>query len=825
MDVYKMSNTSTHDFKQYTMYAERALFMSDLDQNSSDAESNCMNVRHASGSHNSTSVFLYDKYNGLPDTLIINMVAYVCLLILFIILRRIAWDYGRLALVSRTEDSRRFKNRPQRYNVWTSLFYGERHSRTTTETSFESVDHSVASQDKGLFMWIKAYWQLRDVDILRKCGKDAIQYLSFQRYLMIYIAIITILSVGIILPINFMGNLLGTALDFGHTTIANLKPENPVLWVHAVMAVLYLVIVIAVLRHFSINLDTEENEQVTRTLMVSNIPKNKCFHSPILQHFQEAYPEVNVTDIQFAYDIAGLVKLDRDRLRAMDARSYCEMELRTAGERPQMNPSICGHCCCCCPKVDAINFYQQEEAELKKACEEEKVTSYQKPLGISFISLASDSQAHKIHTDFRASCKGTHNPQMSSMYQELGVQNWVMHFAPSPENICWENLSVPDWRWWTNAICINGTLVILLFFLTTPIMFLHTLDLLKIDLKKVEKLHSAYLVQFLPTLLLWILSALLPNIVYWSDRLIGHWTKTAEHHAVMRKTFIFLLLMVLILPSLGLTSAKALFQWIVMGQSRSLQWRCIFLPGNGSFFVNYIITAAFIGTALELMRFSELLVYGIRLLLARSMAERAAVRKAVLWDFQYGIQYAWMLCIIAITVSYSIPCPLVCPFGLLYLLLKHAVDRYNIFFVYNPSRINRHIHGSAVTFVLWAVILLQFNVVFFTGLRTEGFSPVFIFSCVALFITLMIFVGRISFGWFRHLKPAKYRTFDAFGNEDISTDDRTQDVYVSRPFVARVLTKNLSEELEQDEADAGGQTSYGSMESGDNPSTPLTGNN
>ena len=58
-----------------------------------------------------------------------------------------------------------------------------------------------------------------------------------------------------------------------------------------------------------------------------------------------------------------------------------------------------------------------------------------------------------------------------------------------------------------------------------------------------------------------------------------------------------------------------------------MPFRCIFLPGNGSFFVNYIITAAFIGTALELMRFSELLVYGIRLLLARSMAERAAVRK------------------------------------------------------------------------------------------------------------------------------------------------------------------------------------------------------
>jgi hypothetical protein len=61
-------------------------------------------------------------------------------------------------------------------------------------------------------------------------------------------------------------------------------------------------------------------------------------------------------------------------------------------------------------------------------------------------------------------------------------------------------------------------------------------------------------VQFLPTLILWIVSSLLPNIVYYSDYyLVGHWTRTAEHHAVMRKTFTYLVLMVLILPSLGLT--------------------------------------------------------------------------------------------------------------------------------------------------------------------------------------------------------------------------------------------------------------------------------
>lgn len=37
--------------------------------------------------------------------------------------------------------------------------------------------------------------------------------------------------------------------------------------------------------------------------------------------------------------------------------------------------------------------------------------------------------------------------------------------------------------------------------------------------------QSAVLVAFLPTILLWTFSALLPNAVYYSDQFVGHWTK------------------------------------------------------------------------------------------------------------------------------------------------------------------------------------------------------------------------------------------------------------------------------------------------------------
>lgn len=37
--------------------------------------------------------------------------------------------------------------------------------------------------------------------------------------------------------------------------------------------------------------------------------------------------------------------------------------------------------------------------------------------------------------------------------------------------------------------------------------------------------QNALLMQFLPTLLLWMFTALLPNVVYYSDQYVGHWTR------------------------------------------------------------------------------------------------------------------------------------------------------------------------------------------------------------------------------------------------------------------------------------------------------------
>jgi len=76
-----------------------------------------------------------------------------------------------------------------------------------------------------------------------------------------------------------------------------------------------------------------------------------------------------------------------------------------------------------------------------------------------------------------------------------------------------------------------------------------------------------------------------------------------------------------------------------------------------------------------------------------------------------------MLLLFAMVIMYSISCPLITPFGLVYFILKHLVDKHNLAFVYAPSKINKSVHRSAINFVIFCVTLLQVFMTSFSFIR------------------------------------------------------------------------------------------------------------
>lgn len=703
---------------------------------------------------NKTDIQYINNWEGIPENLLLNVVSWLLLLTLFSMLRKRAWNYGRIALVQKTEEK------------WTQLLYGTTDGGVGASDmgdSTTSLDSSI-QVDQGFCNWLVAIFKIKDTNIAQKCGPDAIQYLQFQKHIILYVFILMVISVTVVLPVNFQGDLQGDETTFGHTTLSNLKPDSPLLWIHVTLAILYLPLGIIIMRRFSVNIKVTEREgqRRSRTLMITNIPRKNCDKDDLMRHFREAYPEVEIHDIQLAFDVGKVSSLERNRSDAFEAKTYCENHLKTTGVRLEMKPFRCGNLCSCCnvfdcPSVDALEYYVEEEHRLREKVDSERIAALKKPLGIAFVTFMSVETAKLVYRHHRSTFGCGHDPPPSSVSGMLKPRRWHVSFAPSPADIYWENLSMPSKYWYLKAVTINIILFVVLFFLTTPAIIITSLDFINIhDIESQIRKMSPVLSEFVPALMMVSVAATLPVLVSFSDQWLNHWTKSERNHSIMVKTFAFLLFMVLILPSMGLTSAQAFFKWAMEGKNGSYKWECLFLPDKGAFFVNYVTTSAFIGTSLELIRFPELFVYAIRLCLARSKAEMPSVRKAILWEFPFGVQYAWMLLTFAMTMVYSLSCPLITPFGLVYMVFKHLVDKHNLYFVYSPSNISQRIHATAINIVIVSIVMLQASFLALAILR-QGLNDISIYSMTGFVITILFFMAHWLFHCCRGFSPIAYQ--------------------------------------------------------------------
>lgn len=618
--------------------------------------------------HNKT--LITNTYEGIPETLILNLIAWVFLILLFTVLRQ-QGDYGRLALVNANGDNKR----------WTQLFYaqgtdqepetlGQRSSRTSTS--------SANLPDRGIFSWILVTLRLKKEQILLHSGPDAVHYLSFQQHLMVVMAIITFISLVIVLPVNFQGVLIADKHAFGHTTISNLPADSPLLWIHVIVAITYVPLVVLIMRRASGR--NAFKTAPTRTIMATNISRNDCNRTIIRNYVKELFPDINIEDIELAYNISKLTEVVEEYERIRDARIYCEVH-KVPGQAIKAKPN-----CFTCQTVDALEYYQEKEFQLSGEVARLRASALNAPLGIAFITTSTAAEAHNIIVHFKP---GT--------YRE-----WTLKYAPAPSDIYWEHLNVSSSRWYAKWAFVNICLFIVLFFLTTPIYVVNLMNSFSFVSPDTVSKVSPLISEFLPTLLLWTLAALMPVIVSFTDKFgVQHWTRSKQNYSIMTKSFGYLMFMLLILPSLGLTSAQALIEWTFNSTStETFRWECIFLPDKGAFFVNYVITASLIGTSLELLRFADLIVYIWKLCVATSRAETPAIRKSILTEFPFGIHYAWTLLVFTMSTVYSVACPLIMPFAMLYISLKHFGDRHNLYFAYGPSNMisqgGGRIHSTAV---------------------------------------------------------------------------------------------------------------------------------
>lgn len=219
--------------------------------------------------------------------------------------------------------------------------------------------------------------------------------------------------------------------------------------------------------------------------------------------------------------------------------------------------------------------------------------------------------------------------------------------------------------------------------------------------------------------------------------------------------------MVIVLPTFGFTSFEAMVQ---SGATGEIPWKCIFPTDSGAFFVNYVITAGLAGSGMELIRLPELCWYAILVCFSRSKAELPFIQSTLaVCEFQFGEQYARMMMIFCMIMTYSIACPLITPFGTLYFVIKHYVDRHNLIYAYKFTKINKKIHITAINFFVLSTIFLQFFMMILVAIRTGSFAE-FKFnlsskssiSCLLFFLSVNIYSSSLWSETCKKLNPIEY---------------------------------------------------------------------
>merc|ERR1719317_390697 len=452
-----------------------------------------------------------DRYGGIPLNLLTNLIGWVILLLLFFLIRKKVVRKISLGLSMDEIDGMDAVT-----TQWVHIFFGKDKEtmEDTSETggnteSAESLynqnkqeddnDEAEQKHTKGSTPENNTkFLTLKEKNLVGLMGPDAVQYLRFQKYIIIYIVLTTIVSLGVILPLNFQGTQLGNATDFGHTTLANLNPndhkDSIILWIHVVIAFLMFPAAIFLMRRFSIGLKmTDINLKITRTLAVENIHVKLCNVRDIKQHFSEAYPEYRICDIQIVYNVTKLTQLSLDLENVVDSKKYSEEYKARKNVELKMVPvggARCCRCFCfpCVEKVSCIDYFAEEEIKLREMIAKERLEVQKVPLGMAFITFENINHAREVLRDHKRSILNWKQRAPESKLA-MNPQDWTVWFAPLPNDIIWENLSHKRNLTLLKKIIANLFIFIVAFFLTTPQFVVHQLDPIINALKNLTYKH------------------------------------------------------------------------------------------------------------------------------------------------------------------------------------------------------------------------------------------------------------------------------------------------------------------------------------------------
>ena len=468
-----------------------------------------------------------------------------------------------------------------------------------------------------------------------------------------------------------------------------------------------------------------------RCLELVGLPDERRGKDWIRGWMSAKYPWVRVEEVILTFNTHRLWKLVRQETDL----------IRTLAECSQGETALC--CRMTQRQVSVEEFYKKKLAETREKILHESIMCLEAPMDTAFVILAREKDAADVVT----------------FEDTVGVKtnDFRVSLATEVEDIQWQNFQSPDWLFWKRVV-VNLLLFLITWGLTTPEHIAQVL----IWIFPTSKVQSETARIYLLVLILNLSSKTCAWLMNIGIEFLGYWKKSTINHTIFMELTAYILVTILLLPTLGFITIYHFLEFLVrlvsatisldeMSQSVTPQWFCIFLPQGGRFYATYMMTTALTGNVLSLFRLKDKVAFLGRVFGARSLAEvRARFNQLgptshTCW---FGEEYAQLMLHLYITVCLMTAFPILAPIGLLYFVVKHLVDLFSFKqSCLHPTKINMDHVASSISFTVGSSVALQFyNFLYIVNnsIHLEVTSEIVGFVAIASLTFLFI---QMASGW------------------------------------------------------------------------------
>ncbi|UXI17429.1 hypothetical protein NH340_JMT03372 [Sarcoptes scabiei] len=352
--------------------------------------------------------------------------------------------------------------------------------QSETETTFPTYQNSSISTRNEPIDFIKRLFtnlcNITDEKILLHKGQDAYHYLLFQRYIIIFLFLLSLVTIFIILPINIQGDNA-----FARTSISNISNDSQLFWSHAICSTIVIVLGVYLMHNFSNGLKTDVDLMHRKTLLIRRLPVIEDPLDKLEQYFSEKFPRVAISGIQFISDMSKLDALEKNYSNASNALRFCEEWNSSNENRFTIRPHNCNALNCCCNQIDGYEFYRNEKQNFKDKIYSELRKIPSRTIRSAFITFETEEMAKKVYSTVKKEQK--HSFSLIRYFcdqNSIDLAKCMISYAPYPDDVNWRDVAFDINLLWLRKIFISIILFIIFFFLSTPALLLKIIDLIAI---------------------------------------------------------------------------------------------------------------------------------------------------------------------------------------------------------------------------------------------------------------------------------------------------------------------------------------------------------